>query len=309
MKKLVPIFYAADENYLPYLTVCLTSLKENARKGCDYRVYVLHSGIDEEGKTRLAAFNDEDFWVMFVDVSTDLKALADRLHMRDYYTSATYFRIFIAGMYPQYDKALYLDGDVIVRGDICELFDVELGDNMVAAVPDGAVAEIPPFRTYTKEVLGIDAERYFNAGILVMNLKKFREMNFYEKFAALLEQYTFTVAQDQDYLNVLCKDSVVYLPTTWNAQPTGNHKGGDMPKLIHYNLTAKPWHYPDVMYSEEFWKYAKMTEFYEFMRNEAANYTDECKARDKECEAGLIALTVAEVEREDNYYKKYVKNK
>ncbi len=309
MKKTVPIFYAADEKYLPYLSVCLTSVKQNAKKGVDYRIYVLHAGVDEAAKEKLTSFNDEDFTVEFVDVSNDLKVLADRLHMRDYYTFATYFRIFIAELFPQYEKALYLDSDVIVRGDIGELFETELGENLVGAVPDGAVSEIPPFRAYTKEVLGVEPEKYFNAGILVMNLKKFREINFYERFATLLGQYAFTVAQDQDYLNVLCKDSVVYLPTTWNAMPTGNHKEGQMPKLIHYNLTAKPWHYDDILYQEEFWKYAKQTEYYEEILAELAAYTDEMKARDKACESGLIALTVAEVEREDNYYKKYVLGK
>ncbi len=306
MKPIVPIFFAADEKYLPYLAVVLTSVKRNARRGCDYRVYVLHAGMDEEAREKLSYFNDEDFTVDFVDVSSDLKVLEDRLHMRDYYTSATYFRIFIAGMFPQYDKALYLDGDIVVTGDIYELFATELGDNMVGAIPDGAVSEIPPFRTYTKEVLGIEPEKYFNAGILVMNLKKFREVNFYERFATLLGQYAFVVAQDQDYLNVLCKDSVVYLSTTWNATPTGNHRGEYPPKLIHYNLTAKPWHYADVLYAELFWEYAKETEYYDFLRAELANYGDELKQRDKECEAGLVALTVSEVEREDNYYKKYV---
>ncbi len=308
-KKIVPIFYAADEKYLPYLSVCLTSVKENARRGVDYRVYVLHSGVDEKAKAKLASFDDEDFTVEFVDVSPDLKALASRLHMRDYYTCATYFRIFIAGLFPQYDKALYLDSDVVVRGDICELFDTELGDDLVGAVPDGAVSEIPPFRAYTKEVLGIDAERYFNAGILVMNLKRFREVDFYDQFATLLGEYAFTVAQDQDYLNVLCKDRVTYLSTTWNAMPTGNHKGEELPKLIHYNLTAKPWHYGNILYGEIFWEYAKKTEYYDEIHAELDAYTDECKARDKECEAGLIALTIAEAAREDNYYKKYVLGK
>ncbi len=309
MKKTVPIFYAADDKYLSYLAVCLTSVKENARRGCDYRIYVLHAGMEEKEQGKLACFNDEDFTVAFVDVSADLKALSNRLHMRDYYTSATYFRIFIAGLFPQYDKALYLDSDVIVRGDICELFDTPLGDTLVGAVPDGAVAMIPPFRAYTKDVLGIDAENYFNAGILVMNLKKFREIDFYGKFADLLGKYAFTVAQDQDYLNVLCKDSVTYLPTTWNAMPTGNHQEKDPPKLIHYNLTAKPWHYDDILYQEEFWSYAARTEYYEELLAELKGYTEEYKQRDKDCEVGLIALAVAETEREDNYYKKYVKNK
>ncbi len=308
-KKIVPIFFAVDDKYLPYLAVCLTSLKENARKGCDYRVYVLHAGMDEESKDTLATFNDEDFTVEFVDVSADLKVLADKLHMRDYYTSATYYRIFIAGLFPQYDKALYLDSDIILRGDVCELFDTELGDNLVAGVPDGVVTEIDPFPEYALEVLGFHSRGYFNAGVLVINLKQFREIGFYDRFATLLGQYAFTVAQDQDYLNVLCQGKVVLLPTTWNAMPTGNHRDAELPKLIHYNLTAKPWHYDDVLYAEEFWKYAKKTEYYEEILAVLHNYSDAEKERDTQCEISLKELARREIAREDGYFKKYVKNK
>lgn len=306
-KKIIPIFFAADENYMPYLAVALHSLKENASKQYFYQIYVLHANMncESENVRKLCRYADEDLKISFVDVSGKMEEVKHSLHLRDYYTGATYYRIFIADMFPQYEKALYLDSDIAVLGDISELYNAELGDNLVGAIPDGAVASVAQFRTYTKEVLGIEAENYFNAGVLLMNLKAFREYGFYEKFCSLLEKYKFHVAQDQDYLNVICKDKVRYLGAEWNKMPIENDE--QTPKLIHYNLTMKPWHYENVLYKEYFWQYARKTEFYQCILNALLAYTQEKKDADAASEKALIELCEKEAAREDNYLKKFGK--
>ena len=304
-KEIIPIFFAADENYLPYLAVALCSLKENASKKYAYEIYILNAGVSCEAEAKIKKYEDDTFKVTFVDVSKEMESVKSSLQIRDYYTGATYYRIFIAEMFPQLDKAIYIDSDVVVPGDISEFYHKEIGDNLVGAIADEAVASVPEFRLYTKEVLGIDAQNYFNAGVLLMNLKKFRESNFYGGFCDLLKAYKFTVAQDQDYLNVLCAGQVAYFDKEWNKMPIGGV--GITPKLIHYNLTMKPWHYETTLYKEYFWLYAKQTEDYDVILKALDSYTDAQKQRDVECEKGLIALCVKEAEREDNYYKKYVK--
>ena len=306
-KKIIPVFFAADENYMPYLAVALHSLKENACKQYVYHIYVLHANMDcsSENVQKLCKYQDENFKIECVDVSAKMEDVKHSLHLRDYYTGATYYRIFIADMFPQYEKALYLDSDIVVLGDVSELFGVELGENLVGAVPDGAVASVSQFRLYTKEVLGIDAQNYFNAGVLLMNLKAFREYGFYKKFCSLLKKYKFHVAQDQDYLNVICKDKVCYLGAEWNKMPI--EKSAQTPKLIHYNLTMKPWHYENVLYKENFWQYARKTEFYQRILNDLAAYSQEKRDADSASEKALIQLCVKEAEREDNYFKRFGK--
>ena len=306
-KKIIPVFFAADENYMPYLAVALHSLKENESKEYFYQIYVLHADMDcaSENVQKLYKYQDENFKITCVDVSEKMQEVKHSLHLRDYYTGATYYRIFIADMFPQYDKALYLDSDIAVLGDISELFGIELGENLVGAVPDGAVASVAQFRLYTKEVLGIDAQNYFNAGVLLMNLKAFREYGFYKKFCSLLKKYKFHVAQDQDYLNVICKDKVCYLGAEWNKMPIEN--SAQTPKLIHYNLTMKPWHYENVLYKESFWQYARKTEFYQRILNDLAAYSQEKRDADAASEKALIQLCVKEAEREDNYLKRFGK--
>ena len=307
-KKIIPVFFAADDKYVPFLAVTLQSIKEHISPENEYRIYVLHAGIEDEGSDKIKKFESENFKVNFVDVTDRLAVLSEELHLRDYYTCATYYRIFIAVMFPEYDKAIYLDSDIAVRCDLADYFGIDLGDNYVAGVPDGAVGAVPVFKEYTKHVLGIEAEKYFNAGVLLLNLKALRNEDFYGKFSALLKKYKFIVAQDQDYLNVLCKGRVKYLADEWNAMPVGGETQRlKDPKIIHYNLTMKPWHYDDILYQEYFWNSAERTEFYELLKGFLRDYGEEEKKNDSACEAGLLALCQKEIENEANYYKKYGK--
>ncbi|MBQ8658311.1 MAG: glycosyltransferase family 8 protein [Clostridia bacterium] len=301
----VPVFFAVDDKYVPFLTISLDSLKAHASKANKYDIYILTTCLSDESKAAAKKREDENFTVYFVDVNEKLNDVSDSLHLRDYYSMATYYRIFIAGMFPELDKAVYIDSDTILLGDIAELYDTELGDNLVGAVPDGAVAIVPEFRTYTKEVLGVVAEEYFNAGVLVMNLKKFREADFYGKFCDLLQKYKFTVAQDQDYLNVACHGSVKYLSDEWNKMPISGE--GAAPKLIHYNLTMKPWRYENILFKEHFWAVAEKNEYYPQVKGFLDSFTEEMAKADAECEKKLRVLCLEEAAREDNYWKKYGK--
>ncbi len=301
-KEIIPIFYAADENYLPYLIVSLSSLKENANKEYQYNVYILTTGLSEAAEAKLHKYADENFLLQWVNVSKKMQDVKNMLQLRDYYTGATYYRIFIAELFPQYEKAIYLDSDTVVLGDISELYHQPISNHLVGAIPDGAVAAVPEFRIYTKEVLGILAKNYFNAGVLLMNLAQFRKSGFYQKFCDLLCTYKFKVAQDQDYLNVLCKNKVAFIGEEWNCMPIG---GEDtcVPKLIHYNLTLKPWHYDNILFQEYFWQYARKTEDYEKILNALLEYTQARKLQDAESEKMLRALCLEEAANENNYLK------
>jgi len=308
-REVIPVFYAIDDNYIPFLHVSLLSLKDNSSEDKDYKIFVLHSGVKKEHEKHILELSESRFSIEFVDVADKINALSGNLELRDYYTFTTYYRIFIAGMFPEYDKAVYLDSDTIVLTDVADLFDTDLKDSLIAGIPDGAVSVIPPFMEYTKKVLGIDGNRYFNAGIIVMNLKKFREEDFYAGFNDLLSKYKFRVAQDQDYLNVLCKDRVVYLPEEWNVMPVRSVKAKEVknPKIIHYNLTSKPWHYKDLMYEDYFWDYAKKSVFYDYIIKTREAFTEEDKKKDEACEKGLVEMTIKEAANPDNYFNKFCK--
>ena len=304
-RETVPVFFASDDNYLPFLDVALSSVKANASKKFDYKIFVLHSGIKGKNAEKVMRLSDDGFQIRFVDVADHLKKIAKFLQLRDYYTSAIYYRLFIVGMFPQLDKAVYLDCDTVVLGDISELYFTDLKENLIGAVADGAVASVPVFSKYTKEVLGIEGKNYFNSGVIVMNLKKFREVDFYGAFCEMLAGYDFRVAPDQACLNLLCKDKVYYFSEAWNRMPQGVANGEEA-KLVHYNLAQKPWHYKGVKYEEYFWQYAKNSVFYPQISAQLQAFTPEMARRDQEGGENLLKLAQSESEREDNYYRRYL---
>lgn len=263
----IPIFFSCDDNYLPFLAVSIRSLIDNASPDYDYRIHILNNGLTAKRVAPILAMQQENVEICLVDVSHALAPIAERLNLRDYYTVSIYFRLFIASMFPQYHKAIYLDADITVNGDISGLYNIPLGQRMLGVISDDIIASHRDFRRYAEEAIGVPYRRYFNSGVLLMNLDQFRIQQIERKFVYLLQTYHFdTVCPDQDYLNVLCKDKVLYLDKGWNKMSIDTDYAG-RPNLVHYNMFYKPWQYKNIAYGEYFWKYAAKTPFYRELRS------------------------------------------
>lgn len=304
----IPIFFACDEGFVKYTMVSMKSIMENADRSRKYHIYILHMGITEATQAKVLAMADEEFAIDFVDVTDKMRSIADKLPIRDYYSNTTYFRLFIPDMFPQYRKALYIDSDTIVMGNIAELYDHKLGKLYAGVCPDRVVAQTDILGDYVEKVLGVKRARYFNAGVMLMNCSQFRENHLLDEFLEMLHIYLFVVAQDQDYLNLICKNQVLYMEPKWNAQVFGELACPEEEVgLFHFNMAAKPWHYEDCRLAEYFWKYAKMTADYDAIKEGLANYTDEQRRNDSVSGEKLIRLAVSEINREDNYLRKMEK--
>lgn len=294
--KIIPVFYAVDDNYIPILGASMKSLIENSSKENKYEIKILYTSVSEKNQERIKKFEQENISIEFVNVSEQLKEINSKLYTRNYFSKTTYFRLYIPELYPQYDKAVYIDSDTIVLTDIANLYNEDMEDNLLAAIPDGAVQTVPVFQEYVEKVVGvIDYNNYFNAGILLMNLKELREYKLQEKFLYLLEKVKFEVAQDQDYLNRICKGRVKLLDFSWNRMPVMGGEDKEI-KIVHYNLGFKPWYFDNVLFQEHFWKYAKQTEFLDEIKEMGRNYTEADKERDDSSSAKLIELAQKETD-------------
>ncbi len=288
----IPIFFSTDDNYVPFLTVALHSLIDNSSTNYDYKAIVLNSGLREENVNILKAMETENFKIEFADVNEKTKEISNdlSLRLRDYYSNSIYYRLFIPSLFPNYEKALYLDADIVVIDDIAKLYFEDLGDNLVGAITDDVVNNNESFKKYSEVALGLEPNKYFNSGILVMNLNKFREENIEEKFVHLLSTYNFdTIAPDQDYLNYLCKGKVKYIHKGWDRMPIEdkNFKEEEL-HLVHYNMFHKPWHYDGVQYEKFFWKYAEKSSFYDEMIKMKNEYTEEQMTNDSLANEKLV---------------------
>ena len=301
-EKIIPIFYACDDNFVKYTVVSLYSMMENASDKYTYRVYVLHNGISEKMQQHVLDLENSNFKIEFKDVGEYLHSIADRLPLRDYYSKTTYYRMFIAEMFPEYSKAIYIDSDTVVTGDISELFNTDIGDAYVGACHEQAMVQVDEYGTYVEKVIGISRHNFFNAGMILINCDRFRDSKVLDKFIQLLGVYNFAVTQDEDYLNLICKDHVFWLDQRWNTEVFG-----DIPYpieqacILHYIMTNKPWHYKDCRHGDIFWKYAEQTSVYDEILQVLEEYTDEFRERDRISCDRLLALAVSETNRADNY--------
>ena len=311
MNREIPIFFTIDNGYAPFLAVALNSAIKNSSKDRNYKAIVLHEGLTDENKEKLSSLQTENFKIELTEMKANFEALDDRMSNRlrcDYFTLTIYFRLFIPSMFPQYDKALYLDCDTVILGDISELYNYDLGNNLLGGAPCEGVNSFDVYKRYVKEVDGLDPDYFFNAGVILMNLKAFREEGFYDQFAELLGKYKFRLIQDEGYLNVICQDRILRLPRAWNKTPVGPDKlSREDLRIVHYLMTWKPWHYEDIPYQEYFWEYAVRTEFYDYIKGLQDSFDMNGLENDKVGEKNLKALAEEEIARPDGYFKVYGK--
>lgn len=300
----IPIFFSTDDNYIPYLDVAIASLVANASKNYSYRIIVLNTGLDTENMAKVKRNECEGFRIEFVDISERLASIQMRFKNVYHFSIVTYYRLFIASLFPQYDKVVYLDCDLVVLGDISKLYHVALGDHILGAAPEQYVQNTSEFRLYAEKALGVDPDGYVNAGVLLMNLKAFRANRIEDQFVELITSHDFDLLDpDQAYLNYLCLGKIYMLPNGWNKEPMPLACEGKK-NIVHYALYKKPWQYDDVMDGEYFWRYAKYSPFYERICAERQNFGDAEKAKKEETAREILEHALRIADSEETFSKK-----
>ena len=285
------------------MTITLRSIVDHSKKTNRYDIYVVHTGLSKESRQKvLKVTNKENFFIHFYNVSPKIQDLQLRLELRDYYSISTYYRLFLPGLFPLINKAIYLDSDIVVREDIANMYTIDMKDNLLGAVPDGSVQIYEEFKTYVREIIEVEPEKYFNAGVLLMNFKALRNFKFEKKAIDLLKKVSFKVAQDQDVLNYLTKDKVLFLDPKWNVMPLGDRHPN--PSLIHYNLILKPWKHENIMYEDHFWDVAEKVGLFSTLLGQLKAIPEEMKKNDLLGVEMVKKLCMAEVAKKDIYKAK-----
>ena len=307
MNREIPIFFTIDDSYAPFLAVALNSAIKNSDPQRNYKAIVLYQDLGADNISRLQALQTENFKIELMPIRANMEALDDRMSNRlrcDYFTLTIYFRLFIPSMFPQYDKGIYIDSDVVLTDDIAKLFDIDIDENYIGACNDLSIADIPPLVAYTEKAVGVNAKEYINSGVLLMNLKKMRDDDLEGHFLSLLNKYHFdSIAPDQDYLNAMCNGKIYYLEEKWDTMPNDAKPMLTETSLIHYNLFSKPWCYDGIQYEEQFWNYAQDCGFIDEIREFKASYTEDKKKADSEC-LELLVRRGMEIPENDITFKK-----
>ena len=287
----IPIVFSVDDTYAPYLAVAMYSLIKTSSPKHNYDICVLYKELSDENKERLRSLLlwHSNISLRFIDLSL---YLAENLEnkfavVRPHISVASYYRVMIGDIFAAYDKVVYLDCDVILKADIAELYAMDIADYWIGAVVDIresiAVTMNPvrskktgPWRTYITEKLGLkDPYKYFQSGVLLINIQKFIQEDVKNRCFAALDVIEEPYLQDQDIINAVAYQHIYFLPVAWNIEwqiPLEFENYKDLlskdfyqqytdalnaPCLIHYASPRKPWNYPEYPLSSHWWSVAE----------------------------------------------------
>ncbi|OOS00130.1 hypothetical protein B0186_07125 [Canicola haemoglobinophilus] len=242
------IVFSCDDNYAPYLSVSIFSILKNTRKKIDF--YILDLGISSESKNKiLEIFNKNSVIINFISI--DKNDFLNFPNTISYISIATYARLKLDYYLPNLDKVIYLDVDTLVLHDLTELWELNLENHAIAACIDSYVEYLNGY----KYKIGLNEDDiYFNAGVLLIDLIKFRALNVYENSISFLQKYPNIEYQDQDILNFIFKDHTKMINPRFNFMPALRNRIRRKFKLnqfeelvspivvIHYCSSKKAWH-------------------------------------------------------------------
>lgn len=235
---MIPIVFSTDHNYIMPTGVTIASLLA-AGKEETYDIYIMAGGDvtkeDQDKLIRQTAELSPDSRISFIDMSRHYSGA----HETRGITKATYYRLMIPWLIPDVDKIIYSDVDVIFKSPITPLYETDLDGKLIAGALTSDASAWSKYKKYFDSI-GVDYTRYFNAGILVLNSKLMREEKMNLKFEILAKKKF--LYQDQDILNIACKDRVAFFDRRYNLSAflygTEDRYTGDV--IIHY-AGDKPW--------------------------------------------------------------------
>lgn len=281
---------STDNNFVQHCAVTIVSILKN--NPVDVNIYVLTEGLLEENEsilTDLVTGNGGKIQIIKVQIEAlkhcPMPAISELSHI----SIATYYRLLIPALLPNnVDKAIYFDSDIIVRDSVKELWSYDLSGFAL-----GAVYQITTWNVAAIRRLGYPISYgYFNAGVLLVNLKYWRENNIVNRlFEYLNKKSEAIIYHDQDVLNGLLHAYCLRLPCKWNML-TGFFKKNileindvddgevinsyndykeqlltdkDQPSVIHFVFKPKPW---DVgcthPYKNDYFRYIQYTPWHNY---------------------------------------------
>lgn len=260
---IIPIFLSSDNNYAPYIATTIASICDNTAAFCEF--YILDGGIKTDNKTKIKTLMEQynNFSIEYINIDTE--KYFKNFVTNSYITLPTYYRFIIPQLKLNLERILYLDVDIIVKGDIQELFNTNLDNKVLGAIKDLGDSYYIKRLKFNVEI--DPSHTYFNAGVLLIDCKKWREQDISEKLFNTEKKYRGKLlCNDQDVLNKVFENNYKMLLEKFNALTL---KGDTV--IRHYYSKPKPWEIKqDIKNSSQllqdvdlFWYYAQKTPYYE----------------------------------------------
>ncbi|MDR2901750.1 MAG: glycosyltransferase family 8 protein [Lactobacillales bacterium] len=238
--KRIPVFFAINDAYAQHCCVTIASIL-NTTPHRFFEFYIMTDAIGVENREKIQSLKNtfDNFKLEFLII--DNKPFEHLKLNINYISIQTYYRYIIAALKPDLDKALYLDCDLVVNGDLSPYFDTDLTGYYCAGAYDSYIAD----KGFKKDIGLGEGDLYINAGSVLFNLDKIRQDNIipelFENTQKLKDVIKF---QDQDILNYTFKGKIKEVDIIYNFTSRDMRK---YPKkcskavVIHYTGEGKPW--------------------------------------------------------------------
>ncbi len=228
----IRVALCADANYAPHLATTLQSIFQH-NVGADLEVHVLCTDVDAATRARI-----EQVAHVFgrrLDFHEPDVSSFSHLGIRAHFSHAIYLRLLLPALFPDFDRLIYLDCDLIVETPLADLWATDVADAGCAGMPEDA----PCLR------LGI--QRYINSGVLLLNLDYWRRHDIAGRCIQWLEENREqAMMPDQDAINVVLEGHIVFLAEKWNLNPAANLRPQSLDenpqRILHFAGPYKPWH-------------------------------------------------------------------
>lgn len=264
---LIPVCFATDDAYAPYCGVAINSLIMHGSTANEYKIYILYERLSKLNIARLQGLSIEHFSVECIGVRKWMKGknIVENAHL----SIATVYRLLACDLFNYNERLLYLDSDIVIEDDVSKLFNVDISGKLFGAVHGSlGIKNAPRLKKYLENVLNIKIDNFFNAGVLLFNVKEFRQEGIGQRALELLDSRDDLVYMDQCALNILCEGKVAYFDKYWNFEfvdMDDDYAMEEIPScgIYHFDGTIKPWQDVEVVGAEKFWHYARQSVFYE----------------------------------------------
>ena len=210
---IVPVIFATNNGYAPYVSVAINSLIKNSSEKCFYNIHVLHSELSEKNRNMLESMNGDNFSVSCLCVDRFIERETKYMYTNFHFSREMFYRILIPSIFPEYERAIYLDSDIVVLGDISDLFFTRIDGNVIGGCCDIMHGKS---RSYVLGELKLDPEKYINSGVLLIDCEAYRRESIKEKCFELLSKKSKLRYPDQDILNLACEGKIKFLDRKWN---------------------------------------------------------------------------------------------
>lgn len=262
-KLTVKIVFICDGGYVVPTAAAIRSVAASTGGGHRVEIRVVYTGDSDEDERRLVSAGGDRASVFVVKAS--LGDLAG-LHKRQegticVATDAALLKFRLPEILSDWDKVLYLDGDLIARDDLAQLYDTDVSGVYAAVVADSGAM-------YWQARHMERHDRYFNSGVMVLNLERLRRENVSQALVRAKAESGFSNLMDQNAFNEVFEGKVIHLPIRWNFNLSSLNRAGDKwsvkdisrlygvdyetkrdafadAAIVHFSSKDKPWKSPD----------------------------------------------------------------